>query len=326
MRRGFTLIELLVVIAIIAVLMGILLPAIGMARRTAQAVAGNANMRSAAQLMYMYTGENQDGFLNPFGNGLAGENRGELDYNDAYSPREARRWNFNMHPIAPASTTEGFAAYWYSFLAELQDTPRVREEHFSPADANLKALSRDFAGTTQGRSPDMLWPTSFIYSPVFWSDASRYNGFATRGAMDPPMVRTQTLNDVTYPEAKVLLFERMDFTQRDRTVIIESGSDIITRQDPVPPAWNNIRANPAVATIDGSVRKVRMNDLYADIAARPELTPGGDAIVPDELSVLAAESATGATGISRSGSSDGNYPGFFWATREGVRGRDFINR
>ena len=48
--------------------------------------------------------------------------------------------------------------------------------------------------------------------------------------------------------------------------------------------------------------------------------------MPDELSVLAAESATGATGISRSGSSDGNYPGFFWATREGVRGRDFINR
>jgi len=57
---GFTLIELLVVISIIALLVGILLPALGAARRAAQSAVCLGNERSLAQGVAVYATDNQD--------------------------------------------------------------------------------------------------------------------------------------------------------------------------------------------------------------------------------------------------------------------------
>jgi len=79
--RGFTLIELLVVVSIIAVLVSILLPSLGLARKQAKAAVCMANLHSWAQIWSIYSDENEGQFSsgtsisNP--GGSAGWARGE---------------------------------------------------------------------------------------------------------------------------------------------------------------------------------------------------------------------------------------------------------
>jgi prepilin-type N-terminal cleavage/methylation domain-containing protein len=58
--RGFTLIELLVVIAVIAVLVGILMPALGKARETGWTTVCLSNMKQLATAAFNYAHDNQD--------------------------------------------------------------------------------------------------------------------------------------------------------------------------------------------------------------------------------------------------------------------------
>lgn len=124
--QGFTLIELLVVIAIIALLIGILLPALGKARESARKASDLSNVRSMGLMMTLYANDHKDWFpvlptpgnnANVFGDqhkmgGVAGlfshwqvgTQDGTIDSPEGWSrlggsPDDSRNWAGSKTPI-----------------------------------------------------------------------------------------------------------------------------------------------------------------------------------------------------------------------------------
>ncbi len=94
---GFTLIELLVVIAIVALLIGILLPAIGSARRTGQATACGSNIRQLGVGLLMYGQDYKDRIWPNYAN-LQGSPAGgawaRLETGQAKTYKPGYIWNY----------------------------------------------------------------------------------------------------------------------------------------------------------------------------------------------------------------------------------------
>src|SRR5258708_40019277 len=88
-RRAFTLVELLVVIGIIAVLLGLLMPALSRAQQQARQAACASNLRQIGLHLMMYANQSR-GWLFPVGKRKPNGDYETLGYDPAL-PRE-KRW------------------------------------------------------------------------------------------------------------------------------------------------------------------------------------------------------------------------------------------
>jgi prepilin-type N-terminal cleavage/methylation domain-containing protein len=107
--RGFTLIELLVVIAIIALLIGILLPALGKAREASRVAVCLSNTRQVSLAMTLYAGNNKDWYpMKPGRNGmdLMDEQEGQGGFAGLFSLKQQGE----QYSVSPGSMDIGYGA------------------------------------------------------------------------------------------------------------------------------------------------------------------------------------------------------------------------
>jgi prepilin-type N-terminal cleavage/methylation domain-containing protein len=295
--RAFTLIELLVVIAIIGVMMSILLPSLAKSRQVARDTVGKANLRSAGGVMFAYLNDSGERFLNPFL--PVPDNR---PWTSAPDPDGTGFWDFNS--TVWEAKTEFFAQYWYSYLTDWRGSGTHGDEMYSPADGEQLTIVNTARTDPNVCDTCNLWPTSYLYSPVFWCAKSRYGSHDEMTAGDIAM---NLAASVTSPSAKVLLWERADFGQQK-----DGGS----------PAWNSPQAQTDVFTVDGSCTEVRIRDIIGAIQR------GENDLVPCDVWTMGP-----GTPIAQGVGSEfpravwpppsPPEPAYFWATKNGVGGRDF---
>lgn len=189
--RGFTLIELLVVIAIIAILISLLLPALGSARAIARSLVCSSGLRGAGQGQMLYANSNKEYIAGPTTSGLAGQTlqggkqAGDNDYvgeKTSETPTSTMDWisptmgeSLNLSANRATRTGQIFNSKWA--CAEARN---FNQTIYIGGGSDKDDFVKLVAGGTV-RQVSYLAPYGFHYFPAGVTDASmaKYGGKGT---------------------------------------------------------------------------------------------------------------------------------------------------
>ena len=213
MRRAFTLIEVLVVIAIMALLISILLPALGGARTAGHQIKALSNARTVGQSFGHYLNDYDQTypFIEPF-------------TSDDFPGGGSLLW-FQWYPetvrigVGPPFGVMAWA--WPAAIKEISPWEENYQTWVSPGmdttlpkDIDGGAMDHDFA-------EDISWR----YSNAFVSDPKLWSGNAPN---DPSLYRAVHEYEVTGTSGKVLLWDTHLAYLRDEPKMVEGHWDALT--------------------------------------------------------------------------------------------------
>ncbi len=266
-RRGFTLIELLVVIAVIALLIGLLLPALGSARENGRKTRCLSNVRQLCLGANSYTGDNKREVYLPTIFSFE-DNVGWLfpQYIDSYAvaicPATRNKVRENFMLSEQPEFADAVQLYGRDFLYDLFWSARDRIDEVGGHSYET------FAWWDEGKYPD-----GTLVSGRNKGTIGSQLGFRTppggEATLDAPTTSLlKTAVTVQFPSRTMLVLDN----DND-----ESISPLIGRQDGVnnyPDAWNNHKETGVnVGYCDGSAKWVATNKLIDEYMGAAEAPP-----------------------------------------------------